>query len=348
MSWWLAPASSAYGAAVAARGWWYRSGMGRVRSLGRPVISIGNLSVGGTGKTPLVILLGEAFLARGIGVTVLSRGYRGAAERRGGLVADGRGAALMTWVDAGDEPALIARRLPRAAVIVGRDRAAAWARVADRLPPGVCLLDDGFQHLSLARDENLVLLDATEPYEGASLLPRGRLREPVDALARASTVVLTRVDQAPAGAVVALECLVRTRVPDRPVFHARFEPSDLEEIGTGRRESLASLAGARVLAAAAIGRFESFVTVLERSGASVAATIRYRDHHPYTRSDVGAILRRARELGARVVTTEKDAVKLESRLDAGESVWALRLETHIAEASRWEALIDRLAASVRP
>lgn len=351
----LTAASWCYGAGVRARLWWYRIGGGRVRSLGRPVVSVGNLSVGGTGKTPIVIALGEALLARGVGVAVLSRGYGGALERAGGLVSDGSGRprverhqqAAADWTQAGDEPALIARRLPRATVIVGRDRAAAWSRVARVLGPGVCLLDDGFQHLAIARDENLLLLDATEPYADAALLPKGRLREPLSALARASAVIITRADLAAPGAVAALETLVRARRPDLPLFRARFALTGLVEVGSGRQAPLDRLKGVRVLAAAGIGRFESFVASLERAGASVADAMPFRDHHPYRRADLDRILARTRDARAElVVTTEKDAIKLESLVRAGESLWATRVDALVEDAPRWNALIDRVAASV--
>ena len=359
----LTPASWCYGAGVRARLWWYRVGGGRVRSLGRPVVSVGNLSVGGTGKTPIVIALGEALLSRGVGVAVLSRGYGGALERAGGLVSDGSGRphverhqqaaverhqqAAADWTQAGDEPALIARRLPQATVIVGRDRAAVWSRVAPALGPGVCLLDDGFQHLAIARDENLLLLDATEPYADAALLPKGRLREPLSALARASAVVVTRVDQAAPGAVDAIETLVRRVRSDLPLLYARFALTGLVEVGSGREAPLDRLKGVRVLAAAGIGRFESFVASLERAGASVADAMPFRDHHPYRRADLDRILARARDARAElVVTTEKDAIKLESLVRAGESLWAARVEARVEDAVQWSALIDRVAAKV--
>ncbi len=367
----LTVASWCYGAGVHARLWWYRVGGGRVRSLGRPVVSVGNLSVGGTGKTPIVIALGEALLSRGVGVAVLSRGYGGALERVGGLVSDGSGRphverhqhaaverhqhAAADWTQAGDEPALIARRLPRATVIVGRNRAAVWSRVAPALGPGVCLLDDGFQHLAIARDENLLLLDATEPYAGAALLPKGRLREPLSALARASAVVVTRVDQAAPGAVDAIEALVRRVRSDLPLLYARFALTGLVEVGSGRAAPLDGrflmpldrLRGVRVLAAAGIGRFESFVASLERAGASVADAVPFRDHHPYRRVDLDRILERARDARAElVVTTEKDAIKLESLVRAGESLWAARVEARVEDAVQWNALIDRVAKGV--
>lgn len=327
--------------------WWYRHGGGRVHTLGRPVVSVGNLTVGGTGKTPLVIALGEALLARGVDVAVLSRGYGGGLERVGGLVSDGSGRRPLDWTDAGDEPALIARRLPRAAVIVGRDRASAWSRFGRARPPGVCVLDDGFQHLAIARDEDLLVLDATESYADAALLPRGRLREPLNALARASAVVVTRVDQAAPGAVDAIEALVRRVGSDVPLFYARFALSGLAAVGAGGTAPLDRLAGARVVAVAGIGRFESFVALLERAGAKVVAAMRFRDHHPYRCADVDAVRARCRSVGADfAVTTEKDAVKLEAQVAPGDTVWAVRMDVRVEDALAWSTWIDRVARLV--
>jgi tetraacyldisaccharide 4'-kinase len=311
------------------------------------VISVGNLTAGGTGKTPLVIAIGEGLLARGVGVTVLSRGYRAGAERTGALASDGRGSAILAWEEIGDEPALIARRVPGAAVIVGANRVAAWRRFAGALPPGVVILDDGFQHLAIAREENLVLWDATEPVDRSALLPSGRLREPWSALSRATAVVITRVEQAEAGAVEAAVRRVRGQRSDLPLFFARFEPRCVVDIATGKTEPLDRLHAARVVAAAGVGRFESFTALLTRAGARVVDAIRFPDHHPYRREDVDRVLGRARRAEADLIaTTEKDAVKLERLVGTGESVWAVRLEVRIEPQAPWDAMLDRLAARI--
>ncbi|HET8759529.1 MAG TPA: tetraacyldisaccharide 4'-kinase [Nitrospiria bacterium] len=348
MRWGLAPLSWVYGGVVRARRWWYERGWGRVHALGRPVVSVGNLSVGGTGKTPVVIAISEALLARGVGVTVLSRGYRGMSERGGALVSDGRGAARAGWEQAGDEPALIARRAPGASVMVGRDRFATWRRFGPGLPPGVVVLDDGFQHLAIARDENLALLDATDDDSRLALLPRGRLREPWSALSRAIAVVITRVDQAAPGAVAEVERRVREQRPDIPLVHARFAPTDLREVATGRSRPLDDLRGAPVLAVAGIGRFESFPAMLERCGARPVGVMPFPDHHAYSRADADRIAARARRAGARmIVTTEKDAVKLERLVGVDPPMWAVRIEARIEPAAIWNAMLDRLAAGAR-
>jgi tetraacyldisaccharide 4'-kinase len=256
-------------------------------------------------------------------------------------VSDGSGRPLADWTQAGDEPALIARRLPGATVIVGRDRAAVWSRVAPALGPGVCLLDDGFQHLAIVRDENLLLLDATERYADAALLPKGRLREPLSALARASAVVVTRVDQAAPGAVDAIETLVRRVGPiSRSCMPGSRSSAWSRSAQAARLRSIGSRASAcwRWRGSAASSRSSRRWS----GGASVADAVPFQDHHPYRRADLDRILERAHGARGLVVTTEKDAIKLESLVRAGESLWAAR-EARVEDAVQWNALIDRVA-----
>lgn len=344
MRWVLTPLSWLYGGAVKARLWGYQCGWGRVHNLGSPVISVGNLTMGGTGKTPLVIAIGEALLARGVGVTVLSRGYGGTSERGGALASDGRNAAK-DWEAVGDEPALIARRLPGAAVIVGANRAAAWRRFGAGLARGAVILDDGFQHLAIARDENLALWDATEPIDEAALAPVGRLREPLSGLARATAVVITRVEQADPVAVAAVERRIREQRADLAILHARFEPHGLIDVATGRDQALTALHRTRVLAVAGVGRFESFTRLVQQVGAHVAEAVRFPDHHPYRRADMERLVARAHGLGVdMILTTEKDAVKLERFATPDQRLWAMRIRVRIEPQGAWDAMLDRLAA----
>jgi tetraacyldisaccharide 4'-kinase len=173
------------------------------------------------------------------------------------------------------------------------------------------------------------------------------LREPLNALARASAVVLTRVEQAPPGAVETIEALVRRIRSDLPLFYARFALSGLTAIGSGGTAPLDRMAGARVVAVAGIGRFESFVELVERAGAKVVSTMRFRDHYPYRRADIDAVRARCRSVGADfAVTTEKDAVKLEALVAPDVALWAARMAVHVEDASAWSAWIDRVARLV--
>lgn len=339
---WLAWAAWFYGLAARAREWWYRTGWGTAVRLPCRVVSVGNITVGGTGKTPVVILLTEWLLAQGHRVAVLSRGYQRTGRAPQVLVSDGQ-RLLAGPAEAGDEPALIARRCPRAVVAVGADRAALGRWVLDRHPVDCIVLDDGFQHRSLHRDVDLVLLDATDAAGLDALLPAGRLREPLAGLARATALVITRADSA--GAVDA----VRRRLEQMgglagDCMEVVFRPDRVLSIARGSSESSAWCRGKRAWLVSAIGNNESFSRSARDLGVTVLGATVFRDHHRYTAGDVRSVRAEAERVGAEIVlTTEKDAVKLAERLAAADPWWALRLQ---AEVVRGHERLRRLV--VRP
>jgi tetraacyldisaccharide 4'-kinase len=274
------PLTGLYGAATALRNTLFDRGVLSSRRLERPVVSVGNLSLGGSGKTPFVIALGELLKARGIHFDVLSRGY--GRKTRGVLIVETDGNAA----DFGDEPLLIARRLG-VPVIVGESRYEA-GRVAERkFQPQLHVLDDGFQHRSLVRDFDIVLM--TERDFDDRLLPSGRLREPLSSLRRADAIVL------PAGLA-----------GDRPALRQKL-------IWRIERELvLPSLPSAPVVFCG-IARPEQFFAQVRAAGITPAAEIEFRDHHAYDRSDIARLLAMRGNLGAGgFLTTEKDAVNLGS------------------------------------
>jgi tetraacyldisaccharide 4'-kinase len=274
------PLTGLYGSVTALRNTLFDRGMLSSRRLEQPVVSVGNLSVGGSGKTPFVIALGELLKARGVRFDVLSRGY--GRKTRGVLVVDADGNAA----DFGDEPLLIARRLG-VPVIVGESRYAA-GRVAERkFQPQLHVLDDGFQHRSLARDFDIVLM--TERDFGDRMLPSGRLREPLSSLARADAVVLPRS--------LALD---HPALQNKPVW--RIE----------RNLVLPNRPSAPVVFCG-IARPEQFFAQVRAAGITPAAEIIFRDHHSYDRSDVERLLAlRVKFSAGGLLTTDKDAVNLGS------------------------------------
>ena len=283
--------------ALARRAWYERPGARR--HLTRPVISVGNLSVGGTGKTPLVAAIAAWLVAEGERPAILSRGYaRKVAVDAPTVVSDGR-AVLVDAAIAGDEPLMLARAVPGAAVVVAADRHAAGTLAETTLGATVHVLDDGFQHLGLARDLDIVVTGAGAIAADA-VLPKGRLREPVDALSRAGVLVVVGASDAEAAAEAQ-----RYGVPQG--FGARRQlAAPVAVLGA------APAHGARVVAMAGIGQPAQFADALGHAGYDVAAVCAYRDHHWYTATDVEAVARRARETGAAAVaTTDKDAVRLE-------------------------------------
>ena len=311
------PLSALYGAIVTARNRRYQSGSLKSRHLQGPVISIGNLSVGGSGKTPFLIALGELLKQRGIEFDVLSRGY----GRATGAVAlvDPAGSPR----DFGDEPLLIARKL-NVPVIVGADRYAAGQFAEQKFGPLTHLLDDGFQHRRLARDFDIVMIDPGDRRE--ALLPVGRLREPLTSLRRADAVVLT--NDAPCDGLLLAPYLVwRVRrgvdVPDsltRPCF-----------------------------AFCGIARPRNFFEQLRAAGIELAGTRTFRDHHFYTDSDVAQLqILRKRHAATAFITTEKDAINLQSRAAALAPlhIVSVRMSLESAE-SAISAMLARIAARNR-
>jgi tetraacyldisaccharide 4'-kinase len=272
------PFTGLYGAATAMRNTLFNRGILPSRRLQQPVVSVGNLSVGGSGKTPFVIALGEMLKARGIRFDVLSRGYE--RKTRGVLVVETGGRAS----DFGDEPLLIARRLG-VPVIVGESRYAAGRLAEQKFQPQLHILDDGFQHRSLARDFDIVLM--TERDFEDRMLPSGRLREPLSSLARADAVVL------PAGLAV-----------DHPAL--RQKP-----IWRIERELVLPNPPSAPVVFCGIARPKQFFAQVRAAGVTPAAEVVFRDHHAYDLDDIRSLIgtRRDRQAGG-FLTTEKDAVNL--------------------------------------
>ena len=300
-----------YGLLVKLRLWLYGSGLLLTQTLEHPVISIGNLTVGGTGKTPFVMYLAQLLLRRGFQPVVLSRGYGGKAERYNRVVSDGC-QILCGPAECGDEPFLMARRLEGVPVLVGRNRyrsaqAPLLRKSSRRL---VFLLDDGYQHLALRRDLNILLLDATDPFGGNELLPRGRLREPLTGLRRADLVVITRAHRPLESELIQLT--IRRLNPLVPISFFYHDGVAIYDLKNGRRFDLRQFINERVVVLAAIGNPAIFVEDLEHYQMRVADQFLYRDHHRFSQSELDQALARASQLSARaVITTEKDAVRLE-------------------------------------
>lgn len=269
------PLSAIFGAGVAIRNVLYDRGVFQVKKLARPVVSIGNISVGGSGKTPFVIALGQLLAGRGIAFDVLSRGYGRTSTRI--AVVDPNGSP----VQFGDEPLLIAQKL-QAPVIVGADRYRAGLMAEQKFPSKLHLLDDSFQHRRLHRDFDIVLLPAED--QAGSLLPTGRLREPISALNRADAVVLND-DQA-------------TDLGAKSIWHAR------------RVIGLPAAAG-KTIAFSGIARPRQFIEGLKSSKLEIAGTITFRDHHRYDHRDIERLLTLKKQTNAdSFITTEKDLINL--------------------------------------
>ncbi len=299
------------------RAWLYARGWLTSRTLGKPVISVGNLTVGGTGKTPFVAYLAELLQTAGYEPIILSRGYKGAAEKDGLVVSDGaelRG----TPRECGDEPYWLARHLPGVAVVVGRDRYASGRKLEDRFPRGVHLLDDGYQHLALKRNLNILLVDATDPFGGGRLIPAGRLREPLSAVRRADLIVVTRAHLAANSEQI--ETVVRQHHPLVPILYFYHDLVGLRDVKSGQCSPMRDWLNRPVAVLAALGNPRVLLADLELYQLRVVERFLHRDHHAYTREDVDRALQPVREgRAAALITTEKDAVRLEGlHFEAGQ------------------------------
>jgi tetraacyldisaccharide 4'-kinase len=307
-----APLSATYGAATRARLMLYRAGALRTEKIDAPVISVGNITTGGTGKTPLVAWLARRVAGLGERVCILTRGYGRANPSAQVLVSDGS-TLLAEALEGGDEPRLLAEMLlGTSAVISNADRADAARWALKNLGSTAFILDDGFQHLAIARDLNLVTIDATNPWGGRRLLPRGRLREPLGGLARADAIILTRAEQATDIEAVRDEALRLSG--GRPVFSSQSRTVGVRRLTPASdemKEAPFEAPPQPVAAFCALGNPQAFFAHLRGDGHALAHTATFRDHHVYTQGDADRLSREAVEHGAHaLVTTAKDAVKL--------------------------------------
>jgi tetraacyldisaccharide 4'-kinase len=298
----LWPLSLPYAAIAHLRARAYRQGILRRRRLDGVVISVGNLTVGGTGKTPMVLWIAQRLIAEGKRVGILTRGYRGKIV---GAPADKSQTTSDPAVSStSDEVQLLQSRLENRALFgVGADRYKNGVALAAR---GVkwFILDDGFQHLQVARDVDIVLIDASKPFGGGHLLPAGRLREPRTALERADLIVITRSNHAPA-----IESVIR-RHSAAPIFYARTELSSVYSLSRAER-AIAEARARPLFAFCGIGNPAAFTADLRDWGFQIAGHRSFPDHHRYSRADVAAIENEAREAGATgLVCTEKDRFNL--------------------------------------
>lgn len=323
-----------YGSIVRIRLACYAQGLFRKRRLPVPVISVGNITVGGTGKTPAVIAIAGLLRRNGRQPVILTRGY-GRKDESAIEVLSG----VADQPDrAGDEPALLAARLADVPVVVGRDRFRAGMVACERFLPDVAVLDDGFQHLRLERDLNIALIDAADPFGNGRLLPAGILREPAGGLRRADIVVITRSDRA--RDLDGLRSWIARRTAAR-IFTARHAPVVLVDIASGETRAVKSLRGTPVFAFAGIARPEALFTLLTSLGTVLKGSASYADHYRYTKDDLATLFQRTADSGAvMLLTTEKDGVKLRGMAPAG--VWALRIDLEVLEKEAWEEVLLRL------
>ncbi|HEU4504770.1 MAG TPA: tetraacyldisaccharide 4'-kinase [Nitrospira sp.] len=344
-TWWLAWAAVPYELGARLRAYGYARGWFAQRHLPVPVISVGNLTVGGTGKTPMVIEITQWLLGAGKRVAVLSRGYRRTGRESVLVVSDGI-RTLATPEQAGDEPYLIAQRCPKAVVAVGTDRYRLGRQVLETCVVDCMVLDDGFQHLGLRRDVNLLLVDATDARGLEQMLPAGRLREPIIAAKRATAIIVTRAEEP--SRVDDVLARLRSAVDSLPqTAEVGFRAGELVSVATGAGRSVEWCQGKKTLLVSGIGHGASFRGTAEALGVSILEEVSYPDHYAYTVNDVVKLGERAADLKADLVlTTEKDAGKIRPYLPPDDGRWwAARLRV---EWLRGEAAIRNMIMDAKP
>jgi tetraacyldisaccharide 4'-kinase len=307
----LRAASVPYRWAVWLRNRHFDRGGKRVCRARAPVVSVGNITLGGTGKTPCVEYVARYYREQGRRVVILSRGYGGKA----GL---------------NDEALVLKDNLPDVPHLQGPDRATLAARAADEFDAEVLVLDDGFQHRRLARDLDLVLIDATDPWGPGYLFPRGLLREPMVELRRASVVMLTRCNQVEANERGRLREAITQLAPKAPIVETRHRPVELVR-SDGARAKLDRLSGRRVMAFCGLGNPGAFRQTLQDLGANVVGWRTFPDHHGYSDKDVRELHAWASSLPADclMATTQKDLVKIRRAHWGARELWAIRISVHV-------------------
>jgi len=323
--------SMGYGGCVKLRQHFYNRGVLQSKRLPCVVISVGNLTLGGTGKTPMTVLVAKHLQRLGYKVVVISRGYKGRAEKTGGVVSDGQTIFMRPEIS-GDEPYLMATKLEYIPVVVGHDRFEAGMLAVKKFDPDVLVLDDAFQHLKLVRDIDLVLLDYRRPFGNMHLLPRGILREPISALLRGDAFILTRSDAAGDSETAIFLKKLKHYLRGKPIFRAFHIPS-IQTVVKGsavkiERQSESEsavgtefLQGRRVFAFSGLADNHDFHQTVAGLNCVVTGSLEFSDHHPYSAIDLENIVKLA--TGAKadcLVTSEKDYVRIARR-----TIWPMDL-----------------------
>lgn len=341
---------------VQLRLWLYKVGIFRPHALGCQVISIGNLTVGGTGKTPIVEVFARTLQQSGRKVAILSRGYRkeedpllkrlwrvltfDVQETPPRVVSDGKH-LLLDAALSGDEPFMLAQNLPEVAVIVDANRVKAGQYAIKKLGCDTLILDDGFQYLHLKHRLDIVLVDRTNPFGNRRLLPRGILREPISNIHRAGFIFITKSN---GDGAQELKQLLRRYNPHAEISECRHSAKYLQDIYTKERISLDYLKGLPVAAVSGIASPKGFEDELIRLGARVLYHKRYADHHRYTQLEIIDVINKGLQRGAKiVVTTEKDAVRFPMLERRDLPLYFLRVEIEmLSGADEFRAWINRI------
>ena len=320
----------------------YKIGVLKIKSLPIPVISIGNLTAGGTGKTPTVIMIAELIKGMGKKVAVLSRGYKGKAEGEINVVSDGNN-VFMNPLQSGDEPYMMAARLKGVPVITGSDRYKTGMYTIEKFGTEVILLDDGYQHVQLDRNSNILLLDSNSPFGNGYLLPRGTLREPVSYIDRADIILLNLKSR---GIHESGSSNLKLNLKkDIPVFKSHYLLEGFFDMNNSRTINLNEAKGKRGFAFCGIASPDSFKNSLKETGIGTRGFVSFEDHYQFTKEDIDGLINKARETGSEIlITTEKDAARLKEFEPIQFPLWILKIRMEILEGK--EILLSKIREAI--
>ncbi len=340
--------SKCYDLAMALRLKLYRNNFFKTHRLPCKVISIGNITLGGTGKTPMTVYMAELIKNMGFKPAIVCRGYKGEYEHSVKTVTDG-GRIFTSPEQSGDEPYLMATKLSGIPIVVGKNRYVSGMKAYKLFRPDIIILDDAFQHIRLFRDLNLLLLDAANPFGNGQIFPRGILRESLDQMDRADAIVITRYGRNYSENKVFPE---NKKGYAKPLFRCRHVPdavSFLTSDGSWRPSRITDIRGEKGLAFAGIAKNEDFLTMLNNLGFQISEFIRFPDHHKFSDQDVDKILNRAEKTQAKfIITTEKDRVKLPINRFLAMNLYSLGVKISFIDRDRkrFHDFIFRAIASI--
>ncbi|MBI9077644.1 MAG: tetraacyldisaccharide 4'-kinase [Desulfatibacillum sp.] len=334
-------ASRLYSLVMRLRFYLYSIGILQTGRVSCKVISVGNITVGGTGKTPMVIHLASLLSQWGVPVAIASRGYGGSRQKQGGVVSDGE-RILLSPAEAGDEPWLMAAKLPGVPVVVGGNRVRSGNLCVEKFNTRVLILDDAFSHLAIARDLNLLLVDSKAPFGNGRLIPGGVLREPADYANRADAIIKTRANRGNGS---------DTLPEGQPIFSCNHQTGDLVEhcpvaksgdLSLVARHPVSMLKGKKILAFSGIADNPGFFDSLKKLGAEIGESLSYPDHHTYTPEDRTNILQKASKAGVQtLVTTEKDLARLAGWNTRGLTLYALEITMAFEDNAAFENFLQQ-------
>lgn len=336
--------SKLYELAVRLRVVGYETAYLRPKRLSAIVISVGNLTMGGAGKTPMVQYIASYLKSEDHRIAILTRGYARKSSGMRVLNDPAKHEAVEganSYLEFGDEPLMLARSMPEVQIVVNKDRYEAGRRAEQAFGSTVLVLDDGYQHLSLIRDLNILLVDATDPFGDFEMPPFGRLREPLYGLKRADAVIVTRADrpfdESQTRAIIARYCANSV-----PVMYFYSGITALRHLASGELYDIKDFAGWNVAVACGIGNPQAFSDDLLQVGINIVSEAFFRDHHPFTQTDLDEITRRAKDTNAdAILTTEKDAVRLEGLQHGDIPIYAARMELQSDDEVKLKSLLLR-------